>query len=163
MVGIIYGSSMGNTEEAAKLVAANLNLTCDVVNVTDTDAAAVSGYDSLIIGSSTWNDGELQDDWQNFDFDSLSVDGKVVAFFGLGDSSSYGDNFCDAIGELYQIFITKGAKVVGQIPTDGYDYEESKAEFDGKFVGLLLDNDNESEKTEERIANWTQDIKKYFE
>ena len=93
MVGIIFGSSMGNTEDAAKAISACLGLENEVVNVADISPSDLNKFSSLIIGSSTWNDGELQDDWADFDFDGLEVAGKVVAIFGMGDSSSYSDAY----------------------------------------------------------------------
>ena len=159
MVGIIFGSSMGNTEDAAKAISACLGLENEVVNVADVAPSDLEKYSSLIIGSSTWNDGELQDDWANFDFDGLNVANKVVAIFGMGDSSSYSDAYCNAMGELYEKFNAKGAKIVGSIATDGYEFDGSNAVKDGKFVGLALDNDNQSDKTESRIKAWVEQIK----
>ena len=159
MVGIIFGSSMGNTEDAAKAISAYLGLDNEVVNVADIGPSDLGKFSSLIIGSSTWNDGELQDDWANFDFDGLEVSGKVVAIFGMGDSSSYSDAYCNAMGELYEKFVAKGAKIVGAVATDGYEFDDSNAVKDGKFVGLALDNDNESDLTQSRIEAWVGQIK----
>ena len=159
MVGIIFGSSMGNTEDAAKAISANLGLENEVVNVADVALGDLTKYSSLIIGSSTWNDGELQDDWAGFDFAGLDVIGKTVAIFGMGDSSSYSDAYCNAMGELYENFVAKGAKIVGSVSTDGYEFDDSKAVKDGKFVGLALDNDNQSDMTESRIKAWVEQIK----
>ncbi|MFW5614600.1 MAG: flavodoxin FldA [Campylobacter hyointestinalis] len=158
MTGIIFGSSMGNTEEAANLIASNLGID-NVLNVADTDAKTINSFDKLIIGSSTWGSGDLQDDWDSFDFDSLDVSGKTVALFGLGDSSSYGDTYCDAMGIIYDKLTKKGANIIGQVSTDGYSFDESRSVKDGKFVGLALDADNESDQTEERIKKWTESIK----
>lgn len=158
MTGIIFGSSMGNTEEAANLIASNLGID-NVLNVADTDAKTINSFDKLIIGSSTWGSGDLQDDWDSFDFDSLDVSGKTVALFGLGDSSSYGDTYCDAMGIIYDKLTQKGANIIGQVSTDGYSFDESRSLKDGKFVGLALDADNESDQTEERIKKWTESIK----
>lgn len=110
----------------------------------------------MILGSSTWGDGDLQDDWESFDFDAIEISGKKVALFGFGDSASYPDTFCNAIGKLYNIFVKKGAQIFGFVDTDGYDFDESEAVKDGKFVGLALDNDNQSELTEERIKSWIE-------
>ena len=68
MVGIIFGSSMGNTEDAAKLISEKLGIENELKNVADIAPADLNKYTALIIGSSTWNDGELQDDWAGFDF-----------------------------------------------------------------------------------------------
>ncbi|KAB0614148.1 flavodoxin FldA [Campylobacter hyointestinalis] len=158
MTGIIFGSSMGNTEEAANLIASNLGID-NVLNVADTDAKTINSFDKLIIGSSTWGSGDLQDDWDVFDFDSLDVSGKTVALFGLGDSSSYSDTYCDAMGIIYDKLTQKGANIIGQVSADGYSFDESRSLKDGKFVGLALDADNESDQTEERIKKWTESIK----
>ncbi|CUU81297.1 flavodoxin FldA [Campylobacter hyointestinalis] len=158
MTGIIFGSSMGNTEEAANLIASNLGID-NVLNIADTDAKTINSFDKLIIGSSTWGSGDLQDDWEVFDFDSLDVSGKTVALFGLGDSSSYSDTYCDAMGIIYDKLVQKGANIIGQVSADGYSFDESRSLKDGKFVGLALDADNESDQTEERIKKWTESIK----
>lgn len=159
MVGIIFGSSMGNTEDAAKMISACLGVQNEVVNVANIAPSDLGKYSSLIVGSSTWNDGELQDDWADFDFDGLEVSGKVVAIFGMGDSSSYSDAYCNAMGELYEKFAEKGAKIVGSVATDGYEFDASNAVRDGKFVGLALDNDNQSDLTQSRIEAWVNQIK----
>merc|ERR1712091_787817 len=91
--------------------------------------------------------------WDEFLYDclpSLDLSGKKVAIFGLGDQGSYGDNFCDAAGELYDCFSAQGATMVGMTSPDDYDYSDSKALRDGQFCGLLCDEDNEYDKSEGR-------------
>ena len=65
MIGIFYGSTTGNTEAAAQDIAAALG-TDAVFNVGEVDAASVADYDTLLLGSSTWGAGDLQDDWYDF-------------------------------------------------------------------------------------------------
>lgn len=159
MVGIIFGSSMGNTEEAANLIAKILGekgVSCEVLNVAKTAAGEISKFDTLVLGSSTWGDGDLQDDWESFDFDGADFSGKKVAVFGFGDSSGYSDTFCNAVGKIYEICKSKGAKMFGETSSEGYEFDESEAFKDGKFVGLLLDNDNQSELTESRVKSWIE-------
>ena len=160
-VCIVYGSSMGNTEEAANLIANKLGVD-DVYNIGQTDADTINGYEKIIFGTSTWGSGDLQDEWDSFDFDSIDVKGKTIALFGMGDSSSYSDTCCNGMGILFEKFSAKGAKIVGAVSTDGYTFDESEAVKDGKFVGLALDADNESDKTEERISNWVEQIRSDF-
>merc|ERR1712216_653181 len=81
------------------------------------------------------------------------------AIFGLGDQGSYGDNFCDAAGELYDCFSAQGATMVGLTATDDYDYSDSKALRDGQFCGLLCDEDNEYDKSEGRANAWVEQLK----
>ena len=48
MIGIIFGSSMGNTEEAAGFLAENLGLENELLNVANCDSAKLKGIDKLI-------------------------------------------------------------------------------------------------------------------
>jgi len=153
---------MGNTEEAAKFIGENLGLENEVLNVCDADADKISGFDKLILGTSTWGSGDLQDDWDAFDFSKLSLSGKTVAFFGMGDSQSYSDEYCNGMAKLYDAIVARGAKAVGAVDTQGYSFDGSDAVRDGKFVGLALDADNESDKTEARILAWIEQIKSQF-
>lgn len=162
MIGIIYGSSMGNTEEVANFISQNIGLENEVVNVSNASAAQINGYDKLIMATSTWGSGDLQDDWDAFDLGSLSLSGKTVALFGLGDSQSYSDEFCNGMAKLYDAVVAAGANVVGSVSTDGYSFDGSDAVRDGKFVGLALDADNESDKTEDRVKAWLEAIKPNF-
>ena len=82
-----------------------------------------------------------------------------MAIFGLGDQGSYGDNFCDAAGELYDCFSAQGATMVGMTSPDDYDYSDSKALRDGQFCGLLCDEDNEYDKSEGRANDWVEQLK----
>ena len=164
-------------------------------------AEKFGAHDSLIVGTPTWNTGaETQRSgvaWDEVYYDEMSVvspssssskkvsdlsavlSGKKVAVFGLGDSSSYGDNYCDATGELHDVFASHGAAMKGYVLIDeSYKHEESKAvvgnrrrrrrtgtnkdeeedeqvENDTKhFCGLLCDNVNQPELTEGRIDKW---------
>lgn len=161
MTGVIYGSSMGNTEEAANLIASALGID-EVLNVANVDAEKINSFDKLILGSSTWGSGDLQDDWDSFDFDKLELSGKTVALFGLGDSSSYSDTFCDGMGVLYEKIAAKGATIVGSVSAEDYTFDSSNSVKDGKFVGLALDADNESDLTNSRIDAWVKIIKPSF-
>ena len=60
--------------------------------------------------------------------------------------------------ELHSAFVSAGAKVIGKTATDGYTYDDSKSVIDGKFCGLPLDEDNESELTDQRLNAWIQQI-----
>ena len=161
-IGLFYGSTIGNTEGAAETIAEKIGKeNVDLFDIASASKEDMENYDTLIFGTSTWNDGELQDDWIGFlsTLEEIDFNNKTVALFGLGDQFGYGDNFIDGVGDLYDIVIAQGAKVVGTWSTESYDYKESKAERDGMFVGLALDEDNESDLTEERIEKWVALIK----
>ena len=161
-IGVFYGSSTGTAEDIAGRIASKLGIpTDDVHDVANITAEMVEGYDSLILGTSTWGSGEMQDDW----YDGVNVlkgqplDGKKVALFGCGDCESYSDDFCNGVGELFDSLEGKGIEFVGSVSTDGYTYDGSSAERDGQFIGLLIDEINESDQTDGRINAWTESIK----
>lgn len=151
---VVYGSTTGTCEGIAQTLGEKLG--ADVINVSDLTADELSSADNLVLGTSTWGAGELQDDW----YDGVSLvkladlSGKKVAIFGCGDSASYSDTFCGGMKEIYDAAVAAGATVVGAVSTDGYTFDDSDAAVDGQFVGLALDDINESDKTEERIDAW---------
>ncbi len=158
-VKVIFGSSTGNTESAANAIAGELG--GEAVNVSSASAADIEGADLLVLGSSTWGVGDLQDDWEGSLtlLDSPALSDKKVALFGLGDQSGFGDSYIDAVGTLYDKVKAAGAEVIGSWSTDGYEHTGSTAERDGMFVGLALDDDNESGLTAERISTWCGQLK----
>ncbi len=161
-IAIFFGSSTGNTEDAAGTIAEKLG--AEVFNVADNPADELSQYDNLIFGTSTWGIGDLQDDWDTFisTLEGADLNGKVVALYGFGDSETYPDSFVDAMGTIYETVKDKGCKLTGQTEVDSYSYDSSRAEVDGKFVGLPLDEENQSDLTEDRINAWVEQIKKDF-
>ena len=120
----------------------------------------MAANDNLILGTSTWGAGELQDDWYDGIkvLQSADLSGKTIALFGCGDCESYGDTFVGGIGELYAAVKDSGAKIVGAVSTDGYTFDDSAAVVDGQFVGLALDDVNEDDKTDGRIDAWIAQI-----
>lgn len=161
-IGIFYGSSTGNTQDAAKRIAKALSDHTVALFDVASASADFSAYDLILFGSSTWGLGDLQDDWESFIEEVKSADlaGKKVALFGTGDSSSYSDTFGEALGKIYDQIKGKGIQLIGQVSIEGYSFDSSESVIDGQFVGLLLDEDNESEKTDQRIALWVDQIKK---
>lgn len=161
-IGIYYGSSTGTTQGIAEEIAKRLNVNSADVHDVFKANADFSGYDTVIFGSSTLGLGDLQDDWETFidKVKGANLEGKKVALFGCGDSSSYSDTFCDAVGKIYNSIKNKGCQVIGKVSTEGYTYDSSEALVDGQFVGLLIDNDNESIMTDQRLATWIEDLKK---
>ena len=156
---VLYGTDSGSTGKVAKLIAGKLG-GCDVFDVSRFSASNIEKYENLIIGCPTLGVGELQDDWDVFlpEMKSQNLSGKTIAIFGLGDSDCYNDSFVDAIGILYNELKDSGASIVGEVETAGYNFSGSTGVIDGKFVGLPIDEDNESEKTEERIIDWIENI-----
>lgn len=164
-IGIFYGSSTGNTESAAKQIQQELSAEIsDIFEVTNAKANDIEKYSNIIFGASTWGIGDMQDDFEGFlsEIQKANLEGKKVAIFGYGDQETYADSFVDAIGQIYEALENKACEVVGKIPTDGYEYDESKAEVDGQFVGLPLDEENQNNLSDERIAKWVEQLKSQF-
>ena len=160
--GVFYGSSTGTVEDLAQRIAGKLGVdSSDIFNVGDVDADAVAPYEVLVLGSSTWGAGDLQDDWEDFlkKLKKADLSGKTVALFGAGDSASFSDTFCDAIGTIYEGLQGTGATFAGAVSTDGYSFDDSTALKDGKFVGLPLDELNEDGETDGRIDAWVDLLK----
>lgn len=162
-IGVFYGSTTGTTENIARRIAEKLNVPQgDIHDVSALTDALVKEYDVLMLGTSTWGAGELQDDW----YDGVKVlkqadlSHKFVALFGCGDSDSYGDTFCDGIGILYEDLKNSGCTFVGITDIAGYTFDASVAVVNGKFVGLPIDEVNEDSQTEERISQWIEGLKK---
>ena len=155
---VVYGSSTGTCENIANTIAEKLGV--EAINVADFSADTIANHDNLILGTSTWGAGELQDDWYDGvkTLKAAGLSGKTVAIFGCGDSEGYCDTFCGGMAELFNAVKEAGAKVIGQVSADGYTYDDSEAVVDGHFVGLALDEVNEDDKTDERIDAWVKEI-----
>lgn len=156
---VVYGTSTGTCENVAEKIAAKLGV--KAINVTDIDDETVSANTNLILGTSTWGAGEMQDDWYDGvkTLKAVGLTGKVLAIFGCGDSESYPDTFCGGMKELYDAAKSAGATILEGVQVDWYNYDDSEAVVDSEFIGLALDEVNEEDKTEERIDNWLERIK----
>lgn len=162
-IGIFYGSSTCYTEMVAEQIYACLGPEKAILHdISDTPISKCLDYEFLLFGIPTWDYGELQEDWENIwdDISNLDLSGKKAAIFGLGDQVGYPEWFQDAMGYLYHLLKAQGAEVTGYWPDQGYVYAESKALTEDKahFVGLSLDNENQAELTEDRIARWLDSI-----
>ena len=161
-VGIFYGSESGNTQEVCKVIANELGSEAEVFDVSSVDREKILSYENLILASATYGSGDLQDDWEKM-FKELSegdFSSKVVALVGVGDGDSYGDTFVESIYHLHQK--VKSAKVVGRVSKEGYVFEESQALDGDEFLGLAIDEENQSELTMERIKAWVERIRSEF-
>ena len=135
---IAYGTTTGNTEVMAEEMQTILSekYTTKIVMISDTSIEEIQEYDVLLLGSSTWQDGELQDDWLDFEpeFKKLQLAGKKVATFGPG-STSY-PQFAKA-AEILQDFATKVGATIIQEP-------------------LKIDGDVDEQI--ELVQNWTKEL-----
>ena len=164
-IGLFYGTTTGKTEYVAEMIQTEFNgANIEINDVSKAEASDLTSYDYLIVGCPTWNIGELQSDWEGLyeELDGVDFSGKKVAYFGTGDQVGYSDNFMDAIGIIAEKIEARGGTTVGEWPTDGYDFSESRAVRNGKFVGLAIDEDNQPELTPARVKAWVAQVKSAF-
>lgn len=157
-IRILYGSTTGMTEAAALQLAALLDAEALPVAAATPESFEA---DLLILGSSTWGYGELQDDWQAglALLESVDLTGRKVAVFGTGDQIGFSDTYVNALGILFDAAVARGATPVGETSSAEYRHTASLADRDGKFVGLALDELNEGDKTPERLAAWAETLR----
>jgi flavodoxin II len=169
-IGLFYGSTTCYTEMAAEKIqqyfVENSNiqpeLQIELFNIKDSLLSKVNDFDIVILGISTWDYGELQEDWESqwSDIASLDLSGKIIALYGMGDQIGYTEWFQDALGMLHEQVVAQDGFVIGFWPNQGYEFEASKAltNDNSKFVGLALDEDNQYQLSDERISQWCQQI-----
>ncbi len=169
-IGLFFGTDTGKTRKVAKMIKKLFDddTMAKPINVNRAVANDFASYEYLLLGTPTLGEGLLpglsadceNESWEEFlpQLEEVDFEGKTIAIYGLGDQEGYGEEFVDAIMEVYEFFNEKGAKIVGSWPTDGYEFSHSEAVVDGRFVGLALDLDNQSNLTEERLNAWLTSI-----
>lgn len=168
-IALIYGSDTGMTEEVVSSIVDDWSASeLNVIEVFNLNKEIFNQYNNFILGLSTWYDGDLQSDWEDYfdkEFKEIDFTGKTVALFGLGDQYGYGEYFIDGVGILAKVILENGGKIIGKWSTEAYDFDTSKAQIEGEdyFYGLAIDEDNEPEKTPDRLTNWLQQIEKEFQ
>lgn len=160
-IGLFYGSTLG----AAKAIAEQIGtlLETELFDVAE-GIDSIANYTHLIFGTNTWGYGDLQDDWDSIKnkLEKTDFTGKKVAIYSTGDAEAYPDTFVDAIGILGEIVEKNGGSLVGFTSTEGYEFSDSKALRGEQFMGLAIDDNNQSSLTKERVSKWTEQLKGEF-
>lgn len=161
--GIFYGSTTGTTAEIAQELGKLLNVPSgDIHDVADSAPSQLADYRTILIGSSTWGDGELQDDMYDFLDGAAALDlaGHRIALFGTGDETM-SQTFCNAIGKMKDALKGTRAEFIGEYPATAYEFEHSYGETEGAVLpGLALDQTNRPDLTPKRMQAWVEIIKK---
>lgn len=160
---VIYSFNSHKTAKAAeKIIAAFGKDKIQAVNAENITESEFLGYDLLILGVPTWFDGELPNYWDEFvpAIKDMNMKGKIVAIFGLGDQVGYPENFADGIGVIGNLLRDRGARLIGFTNNEKYEFESSRAIEEGKFMGLVLDQENQARLSKGRIENWVNDLKR---
>ena len=164
MIGLFYGSTNGNTAAVAQLIQREFmtqaGIEVELFDIAEFYLEEMLDFDYLILGIPTWNIGQLQRDWEVIidEFDEIELQGKQAAVFGLGDQVGYPDTFCDAVFFLSDKLETQGVKLVGTWPTEGYEFQASWAMQNGRFIGMMIDEDNQSDLTDDRVQAWVKQL-----
>lgn len=155
-IAVFYGSTTGTTSELAQRIAKAVGAEAHCFDISNASASDATAYDVLLLGSSTWGIGELQDDWDGFlpALAEQDLSNKAVALFGTGDADSYPDSFCEALAVIKEGLQNTGCRFVGAYTPEGYSYDATRCEEDGKLIGLCIDDVNQSELTESRMQTW---------
>eukprot|EP00958_Prasinococcus_capsulatus_P007257 scaffold674_cov371-Prasinococcus_capsulatus_cf.AAC.15 len=171
-VAIFYTTGTKTTEATSwKLrdeLAANGFEASDPRLIRTADPSDLSSCDLLVLGTPSYLWGTASVSALDFDTltpplaDPVDLKGKPVAIFGTGDQVGYPQFFADGMGLVWNKMAARGAKLVGQWPTDSYTFEDSKALLDGKFIGMVIDDLNQPEQTDERIQTWVAQLKEEF-
>lgn len=164
-IGIFYASAGGTTKEVVDGLVEAFEIEDESVIFMEDDyddLEQFEPFDVLFIGSSTWGQGDAHFSWVDAMLEIENdgdFSGKKVAFFGAGDAKKHGEQFCSALGKLHKVFTKAGAKAIGFVDKDEYNYEFSLAEMDDKLCGLAIDNHNEKDKTPTRVDAWIANLK----
>lgn len=164
-IALIYSFNTTKTSEAAKLILKEFgSYYIDEINAETLTREEFLKYNYFILGVPTWFEGELPNYWDEFvpEIEDMDLNGKIFAIFGNGDQVNYPENFCDAVGIMAELLESRGGKIVGLTEIDGYQFEKSKASRNNKFLGLLLDFENQKDLNEQRIKNWVTQLKTEF-
>lgn len=165
-IGLWYAENTTNTASVARKIedAFGKDAIIEKISIEKIWDEDFNDYANLIVGTSTWFDGELPLYWDEakYKLEALNLKGKKVAIFGLGDQVKYPENFVDGIGTFAELLKASGAELVGLTSTEGYVFEHSKGVRNGKFAGLVIDVENQSDLTDQRIHSWVKQLKKEF-
>lgn len=165
-IGIFYAPSGGSVHKIAHMIKQKLTGEHPELHLlSNINPLQLLDYHNLILvcstlGRNTW-EMEQKDAWSSFlpKMLRIKLEGRNVAIVGLGDHVSYPNNFVDGMGILGDTMEEIGGHLIGCTETKDYVFNDSRALRDGKFIGLPLDEDFESEKTESRINDWLKRIK----
>lgn len=169
-IAIFYGPQGGAVNRVADKIKDIIGEDkVEMVAVKNASVADLEKFDKIIfglstVGKDTWDSEYSSNDWGKFlpEIGKTNYADKTVALFGLGDHVTYSHGFVDHIGLLGKELIKNGASLVGKVSTDGYEFDESDAVIDDKFIGLPVDEDFEPELTDERVTAWVELLKPEF-
>lgn len=165
---LIYWTKGGSVEKSAKKIYSQFDSNdIDIFDVDSFDVDTLDDYEMIIMGNSTvgagkWEDADSDNLWNRFfrGIEEHDLSNRKIALFGLGNQVLYPAHFVDGLGVLNDEVEKVHGKLIGQWPTKGYSFTDSEGKQGDMFFGLALDEDNESNLTDKRVAEWTEILKK---
>ncbi|QJC95959.1 Short-chain flavodoxin [Bacillus mojavensis] len=139
---LVYATMSGNTEAMADLIEKGLQeaeAEVDRFEAMDIDDAELfNDYEHIILGTYTWGDGDLPDEFLELaeEMDTLDFTGKTCAVFGSGDTAY--EFFCGAVDTLEEKIKDRGGEIVlpsvkVEMNPEGEE-EEALKEFGRQFA-----------------------------
>jgi len=149
---MIYASMTGNTEEMANAIAEGIQESgkeVEIIDIFDNPSASIlMDYEGILLGSYTWGEGDLPDEFLDFyeEMDQLDLSGKKAFVFGSGDTVY--DDFAGAVDRLIEKLQERGAEVVLEglkVDTSPQPEDIEKCKQCGsEFVASLYQNEKVS-------------------
>lgn len=141
---MIYASQSGNTEIITDMIAENLRSLNQLVVIKSfdfdvIDMESLAEYDAVLVGTYTWDDGELPYEVEDFYIDIADVDIKGITFGVYGAADSCYDTYGLAIDLLADRINNQGGNVIEdrlKIDLLPNKHDEKRCE---KFAGKIVE------------------------
>lgn len=160
-IGIFFGSSTGTTERVARVLHGALGeRVYAAYDIAQSPLSYMASFPVLLLGTSTWNNGELQDDWllHQSTLEGMDLRGKWVGFFGIGDRLGYGETFLDAMGILYDIVVARGGTPFGATARPAGLADQLRAVRGQTLVGLGIDDNDAEADIDAQTHRWAAQL-----
>lgn len=136
---IVYASKRGNTALMASAIADELTkqqIYSVVKDVFEVRPGDLLNYKFIILGCSTWSDGDLAEDFIPFerDMDDLNLKGHFCAAFGAG--STRFRFFCEAVNILEAKLRSLGGRML--LPSLKVNEMAGQTEDESRQWGIIL-------------------------
>lgn len=144
---MLYASTTGNTELMAEAIVAyledkNFKVVTKTFDFDPIDVEELLEYDAVLVGTHTWDDGELPYEVEDFyeELDEVDLTGKVCGVFGSADS--FYDTYGGAVDLMGERLKRLGADMVPQrlkvdLEPDRKDIGRCEA-FAEEICGMVL-------------------------
>lgn len=157
---ILYSSLAGHTKTIAARIAAQARIdAAHVYAVKTMEPAHFAQHPVWIVCFPTYGMGEIDHQMKKFlsRCTAEMLTARRVALVALGDQKFHGKTFAESLCAVREQLIALGATADADWPTDDYVYESSRAiNAQGNFHGLVLDEINQPDLTDARVAAWLQ-------